>query len=52
VPLQLLRDQETSLEESNTRLRRKLKDRRLARYLPGAEWMGRTYDETLYVFEP
>ena len=52
VPLQLLRDQETSLEEANTLLHRMLKDRRLARYEPGVEWMGRTYDETLYVFEP
>jgi hypothetical protein len=52
VPLQLLRDQAISLEEANERLRRMLKDRRLSLYEPGAEWMGRTYDETLYVFEP
>ncbi len=52
VPLRLLRDQSISLEEANARLRRMLKDRGLARYEPGAEWMGRTYDETLYVFEP
>ena len=52
VPLRLLRDQSISLEEENARLRRMLMERRLALYEPGAEWMGRTYDEALYVFEP
>ncbi len=51
VPLEHLRDQVISLEESNSQLRQMLSDRKLARYEPGAEWMGRTYDETLYVFE-
>jgi len=52
VPLRLLRDQSISLEEANARLRRMIMERRLTRYEPGAEWMGRAYDETLYVFKP
>ena len=51
VPLGLLRDKEISLEEANTRLRETLSRRKLVRYEPGTEWMGRTYDEVLYVFE-
>ncbi len=52
VPLKLLKDRAISLDEANTRLRSMLAERRLALYEPGAEWMGRTYDEALYVFEP
>lgn len=51
IPLELLRDQKISLEEANARLRETLKDKKLVRYEPGTEWMGRTYDEVLYVFE-
>ena len=51
VPLELLRDKEMSLEEANARLRETLSSNKLARYEPGTEWMGRTYDEVLYVFE-
>jgi len=51
VPLELLRDKEISLEEANARLRETLADKKLVRYEPGTEWMGRTYDEVLYVFE-
>ncbi len=51
VPLGLLRDKEISLEEANARLRETLSGKKLARYEPGTEWMGRTYDEVLYVFE-
>lgn len=52
VPLELLRDKEISLEEANAWLRDALSRRKLVRYEPGTEWMGRTYDEVLYVFEP
>ncbi len=51
VPLKLLRDKEMSLEEANAWLRDALSHRRLVRYESGTEWMGRTYDEVLYVFE-
>ena len=51
VPLELLRDKEISLEEANARLRETLADKKLVRYEPGTEWMGRAYDEVLYVFE-
>ena len=51
VPLELLRDKEISLEEANARLRETLAYKKLVRYEPGTEWMGRTYDEVLYVFE-
>jgi hypothetical protein len=51
VPLELLRDKKISLEEANARLRETLEDKKLVRYEPGTEWMGRTYDEVLYVFE-
>lgn len=51
IPLELLRDKEISLEEANARLRETLEDKKLVRYEPGTEWMGRTYDEVLYVFE-
>lgn len=51
IPLKLLRDKEISLEEANARLRETLEDKKLVRYEPGTEWMGRTYDEVLYVFE-
>ncbi len=50
VPLRLLRNTDISVEEANNRLTKLLKEKKLTRYDPGTEWMGRKYDETLYVF--
>jgi len=50
VPLSLLKDNTSSVEEANRKLAEHLKDRPLKRYDPGTKWMGRTYDEVLYVF--
>ena len=50
VPLSLLRDKESTVEEANRKLSDKLKKMTLKRYNPGTKWMGRTYDEVLYVF--
>lgn len=50
VPLSLLRNTEISLEEANKELREYLTPRTVTRYDQGAEWMGRTYDEVLYIF--
>ncbi len=50
VPLSLLRDKEISLEEANKRLGEYLGRKTVTRYDQGAEWMGRTYDEVLYIF--
>ena len=50
APLALLRDKEISIEEANKRLSEILKSKKLTRYDAGTEWMGRTYDEVLYVF--
>ena len=50
VPLTLLRDQKISIEDANKRLAEMLKGKKITRYDPGVEWMGRTYDEVLYVF--
>jgi hypothetical protein len=50
VPLSLLRNKDISLEEATNRLTRHLKKMTLTRHDHGAEWMGRTYDEVLYVF--
>ena len=50
VPLSLLRDKGSSVEEANRKLADHLKDRKLKRYEIGTMWMGRTYDEVLYVF--
>jgi len=50
VPLSLLRDTEISLEEANARLADHLNRKTVKRYDQGAEWMGRTYDEVLYIF--
>lgn len=50
VPLKLLRNKEISVEEANKRLAELLADRTVTRYDPGTVWMGRTYDEVLYVF--
>ena len=51
VPLSLLRDRGLSIEEANLRLGAMLAGRKLKTYKPGTAWMGRTYDEVLYVFE-
>ncbi|MCB2171294.1 ParB N-terminal domain-containing protein [archaeon] len=50
APLSLLRDKEITVEEANRRLYDMLKDKKIKRFDPGTEWMGRTYDEALYVF--
>jgi hypothetical protein len=50
VPLSMLRDKESTVEEANRKLSDKLKKMTLKRYNPGTKWMGRTYDEVLYVF--
>jgi hypothetical protein len=50
VPLSLLRNTEISLEEANAQLKEYLSSRVVKRYDQGAEWMGRTYDEVLYIF--
>jgi len=50
VPLRLLRDKVSTVEEANKKLADHLKDKTLKRYDPGTKWMGRTYDEVLYVF--
>jgi len=50
APLSLLRDKNISVEEANRRLYDLLKDKKLERFDPGTKWMGRTYDEVLYVF--
>ena len=50
VSLSLLRNTEISLEEANAQLAEHLNKKTLTRYDQGAEWMGRTYDEVLYIF--
>lgn len=50
APLSLLRDKNISVEEANKKLYDLLKDKTLERFDPGTNWMGRTYDEVLYVF--
>ncbi|MCD6360181.1 MAG: ParB N-terminal domain-containing protein [Armatimonadetes bacterium] len=50
VPLSLLRDKKITLQEANKRLRDLLQSKKVKRLKPGAHWMGRTYDEVLYVF--
>lgn len=50
VPLRMLRDKKSSLAEANRKLADHLKQRKITRYDPGSKWMGRTYDEVLYVF--
>lgn len=50
VPLSLLRDKESTVEEANRKLAEQLKSKTITRYDPGTRWMGRTYDEVLYVF--
>jgi|GEM_PF-390391 L-serine kinase (ADP) len=50
VPLSLLRNTEISLEEANTQLAEHLNKKTLTRHDHGAEWMGRIYDEVLYIF--
>jgi hypothetical protein len=50
VSLSLLKDRDISVEEANRKLAEHLRDKKLTRYDKGVEWMGRTYDEVLYVF--
>lgn len=50
VPLGLLRDKNITVEKANQELGEMLRKRKLRRYDPGTEWMGRMYNEVLYVF--
>jgi hypothetical protein len=50
VPLSLLRDTEIRLKEANARLAEHLNKKTVSRYDHGSEWMGRIYDEVLYIF--
>ena len=50
VPLSLLRNKDISLEKATQRLSRHLKKKTVKRQDQGAEWMGRKYDEVLYIF--
>ena len=50
VPLSMLRDTEISLDDANAKLAEYLNKKKVTRYDQGAEWMGRTYDEVLYIF--
>jgi hypothetical protein len=50
VPLSILRDKDSSIEEANRKLADHLRKREIKRYESGAKWMGRIYDEVLYVF--
>ena len=50
VPLNLLKDTSISIEGANRKLADHLSNKNLTSYYPGVEWMGRTYDEVLYVF--
>lgn len=51
VPLDLLRDEDLTLEEANQRLKEMLEGRALRRVSPGSMREGRRYEEELYVFE-
>ena len=46
----MLRDTEISLDDANAKLAEYLNKKKVTRYDQGAEWMGRTYDEVLYIF--
>lgn len=50
VPLSLLRNNEMSLDEANRSLAMHLNKKKVKRYDHGMKWMGRAYDEVLYVF--
>jgi hypothetical protein len=50
VPLSLLRNTCVSLDEANQQLHDLLTSKTITRYDARAEWMGRIYDEALYVF--
>lgn len=50
VPLSLLRNDEISLDEANRSLAMHLNKKKVKRYDHGMKWMGRAYDEVLYVF--
>jgi hypothetical protein len=50
APLSMLRDKNITIDEANKKLAEQLREKKLTRFDPGTEWMGRTYDEVLYVF--
>lgn len=50
VPLTLLRNKEINLIEANKQLTQHLESKKLTRRDQGEQWMGRTYDEVLYLF--
>ncbi len=50
VPISLLRDKDISLDEANRVLAQHLAKKKVKRYDHGMKWMGRAYDEVLYVF--
>jgi hypothetical protein len=50
VPISLLRDKDISLDEANRVLAQHLAKKKVKRYDYGMKWMGRAYDEVLYVF--
>jgi len=51
VPLEMLRDNESSLEEANRVLSEMLNERCLQRFEPGRVWGKRRYEEAVYLFE-
>jgi len=51
VPLEMLRDNESSLEDANQALSEMLEKRRLQRFEPGRVWGNRRYEEAVYLFE-
>ncbi len=50
IPLSLLRDKEITLKEANQYLAQYLENKEVTRRDQGEQWMGRTYDEVLYLF--
>jgi len=51
VPLSLLRNHTSSIEEANEELSEMLRSRKLRHLQPGSVWNGRHYEEDLYIFE-
>jgi len=51
VPLEMLRDTESSLEDANRALSEILNGKSLTRFEPGRIWGKRRYEEAVYLFE-
>ena len=51
VPLEMLKDTESSLEDVNRALSKMLNEKRLKRFEPGRVWGKRRYEEAVYLFE-